>query len=135
MNERFYENTGSPTDVLLMGTNGLHKRKYNGNLGSNELSQLLINFSNLYKGAMVAYKISEEDADNLYNEYFKHLEGKNADKYFQIFHEELDNSAIVMKENISEVINKRNDWENQSKSIITQEEYESRTLGFRKLGH
>ena len=134
MNERFYENTGSPTDILLNGINGLHKRKFNGNLGSNELSQLLISFSTLYKGAMVARRISELDADNLYNEYFKHLEGKNADKYFQIFHEELDNSARVMKENISEVLNKRIDWENQAKSVITQEEYESRSLGFRKLG-
>jgi len=121
------------SDKIWESYNKLSIGKQTGGIGKSELSDLLINIGDVFANQIRQGKVNEDTIES-YKTYLTQFLGSNKDKFFSFPHDGLDRAAKTNFEGIEfakEALEERNLY---SKPSMSQEERDSYTKGFRKLG-
>jgi len=120
------------TDKIWNSYNKLSVGKQTGGLGKTEFSDHLINIGEVFANLIRQGKVNNETIES-YKTHLSQFTGENKDNYFIFPHEGLERVPKASYESIDfayDAVEKRNMYA----PSMTQEERESYTLGFRKLG-
>ena len=120
------------TDKIWNSYNKISIGKQTGGLGKNEFSDLLINIGEVFANLIRQGKVNSETIES-YKSHISQFSGENKDNYFAFPHEGLARVPKVSFESIDfayDTVENRNMYA----PSMSQEERESYTKGFRKLG-
>lgn len=122
------------TNKIFYLYNHFYDAHLSGALVGEELSEIFINYGDLFANKIKQGKVSDETIDDV-NMLLSGFIGQNKDKYFTFQHKGLDRATNTVFESVNIAKNNANKkFSTYNQLNMTPEERESYSKGFRKLG-
>ena len=121
------------TDKISDLYNRFYDAHLSGGLVGEELSEIFINFGDLFANKIKQGKATQDEIDSTFN-YLSGFIGENKDNYFPFPHKGLDRASKTVCESVEFAKDEMSKRTVYTQPSMTQEERNSYTLGFRKLG-